>query len=300
MARARSTDWEALPMAIGDPAPAWPLPGVTPKFAVWSIGGGRPFNCTLEKCERWHAGIDLTGAPDGATIVAPEDALVVGIDRGWSEGSKAAFLRTKTGLFVVLGGFKAGSHKEFDIQTAREVRKGEKLGRVLGSYGMIHLETYAAEGRVANSVWWKSEEPPDGLQNPTGYVERMVGAKVSLVQTRQRHEALATLGHYTGDVGAAWGAASEAALRAAQAALGVGVDGKWGPKTEDAIQSKLAELQGCVGEECGIQQGAAATPASTGDPLKAASHLGKIMIGAVGLAGVATGVLIWKWRVRNV
>ena len=297
---ARSTDWEKLPMAAGDPAPAWPLPGVAPKFAAWSVGGGRPFNCTLETCERWHAGIDLTGAPDGATIVAPEDALVVGIDRGWSEGSKAAFLRTKTGLFLVLGGFKAGSHKEFDIQTAREVRKGEKLGRILGSYGMIHLETYAAEGRVANSVWWKSEPPPDGLQNPTSYVERMVGAKVSLVQTRQRHEALATLGYFAGDVGAAWGPASEAALRAAQTALGVDADGKWGPKTEDAIQRKLADLQGCAGDECSIQAGAGATAATTGGPLRAASRLGKIVIGAVGLAGVATGVLIWKWKVRDV
>jgi hypothetical protein len=298
---ARSPDWETLPMAAGDPAPVWPLPGVTPKFAAWSIGGGRPFNCALEKCERWHAGIDLTGAPDGATIVAPEDALVVGIDRGWSEGSKAAFLRTKTGLFIVLGGFKAGSHKEFDIQTAREVRKGEKLGRILGSYGMIHLETYAAEGRVANSVWWKSEPPPDGLQNPTNYVERMVGAKVSLVQTRQRHEALAALGYFAGDVAASWGPASEAALRAAQTALGVDPDGKWGPKTEDAIQRKLGELQGCAGDECSIQPGAGATAATTGgDPLRAASLLGKIVIGAVGLAGVATGVLIWKWKVRDV
>jgi hypothetical protein len=297
---ARSTDWEKLPMAAGDPAPAWVLPAVTPKFATWSLGGGRPFNCTLEKCERWHAGIDLTGAPDGATIVAPEDALVVGIDRGWSEGSKAAFLRTKTGLFIVLGGFKAGSHKEFDIQTARDVRKGEKLGRILGSYGMIHLETYAAEGRVANSVWWKSEPPPDGLQNPTNYVERMVGAKVSLVQTRQRHEALAALGYFAGDVGAAWGPTSETALRAAQTALGVDPDGKWGPKTEDAIQRALADLQGCTGDECGVVMGSPVTPAgASSDPLKASGLVGKIVIGAVGLAGVAAGVAIWRWRANN-
>ena len=51
---------------------------------------------------------------------------------------------------------------------------------MLGSYGMIHLETYEAEDRKANSVWWKSEPPPDGLLNPTNYVERMVGDKVSL------------------------------------------------------------------------------------------------------------------------
>jgi hypothetical protein len=293
---ARSTDWEKLPMAVGDPAPAWPMPAVTPKFATWSVGGGRPFGCTLESCERWHAGIDLTAAPEGATIVAPEDALVVGIDRGWSEGCKAAFLRTKTGLFLVLGGFKAGSHKEFDIQTGREVRKGEKLGKILGSYGMIHLETYAAEGRVANSVWWKSEPPPDGLQNPTSYVERMVGAKVSLVQTRQRHEALATLGYFAGDVAALWGPTSEAALKAAQKALGVDVDGKWGPKTEDAIQRALAEIQGCAGDECGVPSPSGASS----DSLVASSRVGKIVIGAVGLAGVAAGVAIWRWRNRDV
>ncbi len=287
---ARSDAWENLPMAAGDPAPAWPLPGVTPKFATWSVGGGRPFGCTAESCERWHAGIDLTGAPDGATIVAPEDALVVGIDRGWSEGAKAAFLRTKTGLFLVLGGFKAGSHKEFGIQTAGEVRKGEKLGKVLGSYGMIHLETYAAASRTANSVWWHSEPPPDGLLNPTNYVERMVGDRVSLVQTRQRHEALAALGYYTGDVAAAWGAASDAALRAAQAALGVDVDGKWGPKTEDVIQQALAAKNPCPADECG-----ATTPVPTGssDALRGIGAIGKFVIGAVAVTGVAVGIALW-------
>ena len=172
---ARSSAWEALAMAQGDPRPAWPLPTVVPKFATWSLGGGRPYGCAQDKCERWHAGIDLTNAPDGALILAPEDALILGIDRGWSEGAKAAFLRTSTGLFLVLGGFKQGSHKEFGITAAQQVRKGEKLGRVLGSYGMIHLETYAAEQRTANSVWWKVEPPPDGLLNPANYVERMVG-----------------------------------------------------------------------------------------------------------------------------
>ena len=288
---ARSTDWEKLPMAAGDPAPAWVLPGVAPKFAVWSIGGGRPFNCSLEKCERWHAGIDLTGAPDGATIVAPEDALVVGIDRGWSEGSKAAFLRTKTGLFLVLGGFKAGSHKEFDIQTARDVRKGEKLGCVLGSYGMIHLETYEAEQRTANSVWWKSEPPPDGLLNPANYVERLVGEKGSLLQARQRHEALKALGYFTGDVAGPWTAASTEALRVAQTALGVGVDGKWGPETEDAVQRALAERQGCSADGCGADEGGAVGGGAT-DAVSAVGRLGWLVMGGMAVAGVAVGVAL--------
>jgi hypothetical protein len=286
---ARSPDWEKMAMASGDPKPAWPLPTVTPKFATWSVGGGRPSPCTEDKCERWHAGIDLTSAPDGSLIIAPEDALVVGIDRGWSEGSKAAFLRTKTGLFLVLGGFKQGSHKEYGITTGQEVRKGDKLGQVLGSYGMIHLETYEAESRKANSVWWKGEPPPDGLLNPTNYVERMVGDKVSLVQTRQRHEALKALGYYTGDVGAAWGTSSTEALRAAQQALGVEVDGKWGPNTEDAIQRALAEKFGCTADECAVDLGG---EGGSSDPLAAVGRLGWIVIGGVALAGVAAGVVL--------
>ncbi|PCC68237.1 Peptidoglycan-binding (PGRP) domain of peptidoglycan hydrolases-containing protein [Nannocystis exedens] len=288
---ARSPDWEKLAMAQGDPKPAWPLPTVTPKFATWSVGGGRPFGCAAGKCERWHAGIDLTGAPDGALVIAPEDALVVGIDRGWSEGSKAAFLRTKSGLFLVLGGFKAGSHKEYGIVHGQEVRKGDKLGRVLGSYGMIHLETYEAASRTANSVWWESEPPPDGLLNPTNYVERMVGDKVSLLQTRQRHEALKVLGYYNGDVAAAWSSASTEALRAAQTALGIGVDGKWGPETEDAIQRALAQEHGCTTDECSPTSSGLSVGPTTG-PLATISRLNWWLVGGVTAAGVALGMML--------
>ena len=287
---ARSTDWEKLSMAQGDPKPAWLLPTVAPKFAPWSLGGGRPYGCAADKCERWHAGIDLTGAKDGALIIAPEDALIVGIDRGWSEGSKAAFLRTNTGLFLVLGGFKQGSHKEYGITTGQQVRKGEKLGRVLGSYGMIHLETYEAEQRTANSVWWKSEPPPDGLLNPTNYVERMVGEKGSLLQARQRHEALKALGYFTGDIAGPWTAASTEALRAAQTALGVGVDGKWGPETEDAIQRALAERQGCPADGCGADEGGAVVGET--DALGATGRLGWLVMGTMAVAGVAVGVAL--------
>jgi hypothetical protein len=289
---ARSNDWEELAMAQGDPKPAWPLPSVTPKFATWSLGGGRPYGCATDKCERWHAGIDLTGAPDGALILAPEDALVVGVDRGWSEGSKAAFLRTSSGLFLVLGGFKAGSHKEYGIVHGQTVRKGDKLGRVLGSYGMIHLETYAAESRTANSVWWRGEPPPHGLLNPTNYVERMVGDKVSLLHTRQRHEALKALGYFAGDVAGAWSAASTEALRGAQKALGVGVDGKWGPETEDAIQRALAQRQGCSAEECSAEGGPATSAGASSDPLRGIGRLGWWIAGSATVAGVAVGMAL--------
>ena len=288
---ARTPDWEKLEMAEGDPQPAWPLPSVQPKFATWSVGGGRPYGCTLETCKRWHAGIDLTGAPDGAVILAPEDALVLGLDRGWDDNAKAAFLRTKTGLFLVLGGFCPGSHKEFGVGHGQEVKKGDKLGRIHGPYGMIHLELYRAEQRTANSVWWKGEPPPAGLLNPTHYVERMVGDGVSLLQTRQRHEALAALGFFKGDVAAEWSPASTEALRAAQASLGIRVDGKWGPQTEDAIGKALAEMQGCSSGECATEAAAPAADPST-DALAPVGRIGWWALGGVALASVGVGLAL--------
>jgi hypothetical protein len=200
----RSWRWRRATRSPRGPCRRW-----SPKFATWSLGGGRPFGCAADKCERWHAGIDLTNAPDGALIIAPEDALVVGIDRGWSEGSKAAFLRTNTGLFLVLGGFKQGSHKEYGISSGQQVRKGDKLGRVLGSYGMIHLETYDGREPHRQLRVVEDEPPPEGLLNPTNYVERMVGDKVSLLQTRQRHEALQGPRLLQGRRRGPWTAASE-------------------------------------------------------------------------------------------
>ncbi len=306
----RSTDWQKLSMAAGDPKPTWPLPSVVPKFSVDSIGGGRPFACKSGKCERWHAGVDLTKAPDGSLIVAPEDATVIGINRGWSEGSKAAFLRTTSGLFIVLGGFKLNSHKEFKIVEGAQVRKGDKLGRILGSYGMIHLETYAAGTRKANSVWWEADPPPDGLMNPTNYVERMVGNVVTLTTPAQRHQALATLGYYKGELGAAWGPASEAALRLAQGALGLAADGLWGPKTETAIRSALLATDpadaGSAEQETTAPEGGETAPPAGGETapeagetavevVKAAPKWLKVAAG-LAVAGTAIGVCVVIWR----
>jgi len=236
-------------MAVGDPKPAWPMPTVKAKFALWSFGGGRPFGCDLGACKRWHAGIDLTGAGGGALVVSPEDATVIAVDRGWSSGSKAIFLRTESGLFLVLGGVIKGSSKEFDVESGTQVKRGAHLGRVLGSYGMIHFETYVAGDRTKNSPWWKDKPAPAGLLNPTNYVERMVGDRISLVRTAQRHQALATLGYFVGPIDALWGPTSTAALLAAQEALGVDADGKWGPKTEDAIVAALATAEGAETKE---------------------------------------------------
>ena len=47
---ARYAEWERIPMAEGGKDPVWPLPTVTPKFATWSLGGGRPSACAQDKC----------------------------------------------------------------------------------------------------------------------------------------------------------------------------------------------------------------------------------------------------------
>ena len=300
---ARSPDWETIPMAQGGDKPAWPLPSVTPKFATWSLGGGRPFGCNEKTCQRWHAGIDLTGAPNGALIIAPEDGLIAGVDKTWTDGTRALFLRTDSGLFLVLGGFIPGSHKEFGVLTAQRVKKGDKLGRIEGGYGMLHLEAYRADpNRSTNSRWWKDDPPPDGLLNPTNYIERMIGDSVSLLQTRQRLQALADLGHYKGDVGAAWGPAAIEALKKAQAALGVTVDGKWGPQTEDAIQVALKVQTPCTSlEDCAVGPGAAPQP--SGPPAKPTDAVGSLrivgaVVGGLAVAGL-TAALVITFRARS-
>ena len=270
---ARSNQWETPEMAEGDPAPAWPLPDVPPKFATWSFGGGRPFGCKEPACERWHAGIDLTGAPDRAIVVAPERARVTGVDKGWSGDSKAIYLEAP-GLFIVLGGLIKNSPAEFGVETNGVVPKGAKVGRVLGAYGMIHLETYR-RGTTKNLVWRTGKPPPSGLLNPTNYVERAAGRRPSLLRTVQRHQALAALGFYQGGTDAVWGTASKAALQAAQASLGVDADGIWGPETEAAIVAALEKHSGPISP----------TP---GDPAPSSSRLGLwigVGVGAVGLAG---------------
>jgi peptidoglycan hydrolase-like protein with peptidoglycan-binding domain len=265
-------------MAEGYPSPIWPLPDVAPKFATWSFGGGRPFGCKEAACERWHAGIDLTGAPDRAIVVAPEDGVVKNVDRGWSGAAKAVDLVTSSGLFIVLGGFIKNSPAEFGVKAGAKVERGAELGRVLGSYGMIHLETYKAEPtRTRNSVWKKGSQPPAGLLNPTNYVELAAGRPPSLLRSAQRHQALAALGFYDGSLSALWGGPSEAALRAAQLSLGVTADGVWGPATEEAIVAALEER---------TEDGAS--------PSAPASRRGLwigVGIGTIGLAGILSWYL---------
>jgi Putative peptidoglycan binding domain len=292
----RTPSWEKVPMAAGSDQPAWPLPTVTPKFATWSFGGGRPAGCAVGACERWHAGVDLTGAPHGALVIAPEDGILAGLDKGWTEGTRAIFLQTDSGLFLVLGGVIAGSHKEFSLTTAQRVRKGDKLGRIVGGYGMLHFETYKAEPtRKSNSRWYRDDPPPPGLLNPTSYVERMVGDTVLLLQTRPRLEALRDLGYYKGDVAAAWSEAATDALKSAQAALAIGVDGRWGPETEDAIHKALAARQPATPHNDETTAEGDPTPRTGRDALSPIRIVGTV-VASLAVTGLAAAIVISRRR----
>ncbi len=93
---------------------------------------------------------------------------------------------------------------------------------------------------------------------------------------------------------AAWGPASEEALRAAQAAFGITVDGKWGPQTEDAIQGALqvgcTEDRPCEEPQVGPVPGEPVADKST-DAVSAIGRLGWI-VGGVTVLGLAVGVAI--------
>jgi hypothetical protein len=291
---ARTPIWETIPMATGGKAPTWPLPGVAPKFATWSLGGGRPFGCALASCQRWHAGVDLTQVPEGSVMVAPEDGVIAGVDKGWTDGTRAMFLRTDTGLFLVLGGMIAGSHKPFGIAAGQRVRQGDKLGRIVGAYGMLHLEAYVAEpSRTANSRWWKDDPVPPGLLNPIHYIERMTGQAASLLQARERLQALKDLGHDPGDIDGPWGPAAIAALTKAQSALGIAADGIWGPATEEAIVAALAARSPCGSlEDCA---GVSANPHARRPTLRI---VGAVIAG-VAVASLAAAVFLRTSRARK-
>lgn len=245
MARSRYKNWGLVGMARGD-SPAWPLPDVQPKFAEWSFGGERPFGCE-DNCTRWHAGIDLVQAPDKALVVATERMTIVGVDRGWSKGSKAVTGHTETGLFLVFGGTIRGSGKEFGIAEGMTVDKGQPIGRVKGSYGMIHFETYSDPGgnRMSNTSWPIGQEPPAGLLNPLNYVQAAAGRPITIANWAQRRAALRELGFYPADQGP-WGASDIDATVEAQAHLSLEADGIWGPATDDKIRDQLGYTDGPI------------------------------------------------------
>lgn len=156
------------PPAIGDPAPVWPLPGVSSAgkpTRLGSFGAGRG--------PKGHAGIDL-GAPEGSLVVAMEGGRIVNIVRGWDGGNTARMLvQGASGLVLNYAAIGIDSWLEFGHREGHSVAKGEALARV-GRYPrggtMLHLEAYRP-GTHDSKKWYLETEPPPELLDPTHYVE---------------------------------------------------------------------------------------------------------------------------------
>jgi hypothetical protein len=162
----------------------------------------------------------------------------------------------------VLGGIIAGSHKEWGRKVGDKVKKGGELGRIVGSYGMLHFETYAATpDRTKNSRWYRDDPPPEGLRNPANYLERMVGdtgvaaADAPAPPGPQRPRPLQRRRRRRVGLG------RREALKKAQAALGVAVGRQVGPEHRGRDPERPAGLGG-------RGRGPRATSATCSSPLR--------------------------------
>jgi len=177
---------------------------------------------------------------------------IVSVDKSWSEGSMHVTGRTETGLFLVYGGTIKGSGDEWGIKPGMTVEADHPLGRIKGSYGMLHFETYSEREREkireTNSWWYVGDPPPPGILSPLNYVQRAAGREQTLGNWIDRRKALRELGFGPADSGR-WGTLDTDALIEAQAALDqlpdidLEPDGIWGPKTDAAIRSVVASAK---------------------------------------------------------
>lgn len=158
-------DGYEIPIAEGDPAPAWPLASddrrITADF-------GRP----RADGRRIHVAEDLP-APEGTVVLAPESGTVTNVHEFTSRPSSRAdtevlLLATDTGLTIALGEILPGSWSAYGIVAGARVRKGQPIARV-GGLGMLHLEIYRGTRRTT-SPWWHGRPPPDGLLDPAEYL----------------------------------------------------------------------------------------------------------------------------------
>lgn len=165
-----------LPQPVPGPGLLWMLPGISregkPKW------GGR--FAAHRSNEYLHKGIDL-GAPRGADIVAPEDGIIVAT-QGWlGPNTRGVHFLTKRddGPMLVVGAVEPGSWPTIpgsDSPVGVPVARGQRIARV-GIYPkgstMLHLETWRRDAKRKRR-WKRGEPPPDGLLDPTPYVEAMV------------------------------------------------------------------------------------------------------------------------------
>lgn len=158
----------------------WPLKGCFPSVPVPPAPGSFGVRRKLDT----HTGVDLY-APIGTEVVAVEDGTVVAVlpftgaraGSGWWRETDAVLVEGASG--VVLYGeispslspgqaLSAGSL----IGSVKRVLMGEARPEIPGHLpSMLHLELYRKG--VREPVWWKTEERPPDLLDPTPFLRRI-------------------------------------------------------------------------------------------------------------------------------
>lgn len=172
----------AVPFAIGDPNPVWPVRPSDPRGCTLSYldfeGGshGTRYQRFLAPrgLKRYHIGHDCI-ANHRDIVVAPEAGRIIKISP-FVEDTDCVRIETNTGLTILLGETERGSTEELGLAVGSEVTKGQPVARV-GTFGfaqavnmhMVHVEIYAGSSMGYKS-WSDGEDPPPALLNPTYYL----------------------------------------------------------------------------------------------------------------------------------
>lgn len=161
---------DLVPFAAGSQTPAWPVPGVRKRVATY---GGLAFGAPRANGARRHAGVDIL-AREGDLVVAPEDSEIVAAQRFNGPRAHALLLQADTGPVILLGEVEPDSWSEFGFRIGDRVSRGEPVARIgvnPGGSTMLHYEMYG-EGTRRNHRWYRGQNAPSQLRDPTDYLER--------------------------------------------------------------------------------------------------------------------------------
>ncbi len=138
---------------------------------------------------RYHVGVDLWGNA-GDIIVACEDGVVIN-HYHFYHGVHALFVECDSGIVINYGEVKVDSWKEFGLDNGSRVKAGQPIARVgqMINSSMCHFETYI-KGTKTNQKYYKGNQPPRELLNPTKYLLHLAG--LDSIQPPQNLDLLAT------------------------------------------------------------------------------------------------------------
>ncbi|PCC66466.1 M23 family metallopeptidase [Nannocystis exedens] len=152
--------------------PLWPLP--TPRQEEFNAStrfeAKRPWGSAPQ--QRYHCGVDLR-ASKNTPILAPEDLIIVDVDRGWQGPAKATLVHTISGKSIIAGCTALGSSPKVGTL----VKAGQEFARVgqyAGGSSMLHFQLYdtkISSSQANNAQSWRVNTPrPAHLLDPMPYL----------------------------------------------------------------------------------------------------------------------------------